>query len=263
MSVEETIEYILHNNCSVSRYGDGEIKLCCCTDISFQKASQKLSERLREPLTKCDESFLPCIVDCFKADSNMTDNAGFHWKKHMSKYRKSWYELTDNKIVYGNAFISRPYIQYKDKSDCGHVFSLMKMIWNQRDIVIVEGEQSRLGVGNDLFDNAKSIKRVLVPLKDAFDAYEKILDECGKISKDVLILIAAGPTATVLAFDLHNKGYQAVDIGHIDVEYEWYLNKSNEKLPIKNKYVNEAGDRNIVGECNDREYLSQIITKFV
>jgi hypothetical protein len=37
---------------------------------------------------------------------------------------------------------------------------------------------------------------------------------------DKLILIALGPTATVLAYDLAKKGYQAIDIGHLPSCYE-------------------------------------------
>ena len=37
-----------------------------------------------------------------------------------------------------------------------------------------------------------------------------------------LILLMLGPTAKVLGFQLSREGYQAIDIGHIDSEYEWY-----------------------------------------
>ena len=36
------------------------------------------------------------------------------------------------------------------------------------------------------------------------------------------VLIALGQTATVLAYDLSEAGLQAIDPGHVDVEYEWY-----------------------------------------
>ena len=55
------------------------------------------------------------------------------------------------------------------------------------------------------------------------------------MKKNKLILIALGPTATVLSYDLNKLGYQAIDIGHADIEYEWYLRKAKKKIPIKNK----------------------------
>ncbi len=40
---------------------------------------------------------------------------------------------------------------------------------------IIEGEKSRLGIGNDLFNNSKSIKRIICPIINAFNAYDKII----------------------------------------------------------------------------------------
>ena len=78
-----------------------------------------------------------------------------------------------------------------------------------------------LGVGNDLFGNAGSIQRILAPAENAFSKYPQILDACMEQPEDSLFLLALGPTATVLASDLCKAGRQAVDIGHVDLEYEW------------------------------------------
>ena len=74
-----------------------------------------------------------------------------------------------------------------------------------------------------MFSGAESIQRIIGPAENAFHAYDKILECCKDQAKDKLFLLALGPTATVLAYDLCKMGYQAVDIGHIDLEYEWFL----------------------------------------
>ena len=90
--------------------------------------------------------------------------------------------------------------------------------------------------------------------------YNKILNESLKLDKNKLILLALGPTATVLAFYLYKEGYHVVDVGHIDIEYEWYLRNGTTKIKIQNKYVNEANDGNKnIQNINDKEYLNQII----
>ena len=55
-----------------------------------------------------------------------------------------------------------------------------------------------------------------------------------------MILLALGPTSTVLTYDLYKLGYQVIDVGHIDIEYEWFLRKAKKRIQIDNKYVNEA-----------------------
>ena len=67
-----------------------------------------------------------------------------------------------------------------------------------------------------------------------------MLQEACKIEKGALLLLALGPCASALALDLHKRGYQAIDIGHIDVEYEWFRMGTTKKMPIKYKFVNEA-----------------------
>ena len=51
-----------------------------------------------------------------------------------------------------------------------------------------------------------------------------------------------GPTATVLAYDLSRAGYQAIDIGHLDLEYEWFLRGEGVRVEVPGKYNNELPD---------------------
>ena len=84
------------------------------------------------------------------------------------------------------------------------------------------------------------MKRILCPAKDAFERYVDIMCAARKYGSNKLILVALGQTATVLSYDLAKLGYWAIDIGHVDIEYEWFLRGAKDKLPIAGKYVNEA-----------------------
>ena len=68
-----------------------------------------------------------------------------------------------------------------------------------------------------------------------------------------------GPTATVLAYDLSMHGIQALDIGHIDIEYEWYLKKDRTHQRIDGKYVSEAVGGDIVTNLECPDYDNQIV----
>ena len=137
-------------------------------------------------------------------------------------------------------------------------------MWEEENILIVEGEYSRLGVGNDLFDNASSIERIICPSENAYEKYDKILYDTIKYGKNKLILLALGPTATVLAYDLYKAGFRAIDIGHVDIEYEWFLRKATEKIKIETKYVTEVkGGENDIQDINDEKYEKEIVSKIV
>ena len=86
-------------------------------------------------------------------------------------------------------------------------------------------EWEKYEMGNDLLSNAKSIRRIICPAENAYNVLDKIKNSIHKnIEKDTLIVSALGPTASILAAQLCDEGYQFVDIGHVDVEYMWFLN---------------------------------------
>ena len=170
--------------------------------------------------------------------------------------------LLNKEKLYYSTQISRFYIDYIDNSGVIEYIKKLKRIWEQKDILIIEGQYSRLGIGNDLFNNTKSIKRIICPSKNAFNVYDKILDEALKIDKKILILIALGPTATILSYDLYKAGYHVIDIGHVDIEYEWFLRKAKSKIKIDRKFVNEVKEgRTEIMEIKDKHYFNQIIAK--
>lgn len=267
LDCNETIDKIINNRCSVSRFGDGEFKLLIqSTDLKFQKISDKLSKRLEEVLTSNSEDLMICIPKVFSnkdLESRIEESAQF-WKKHVAMHRLDWYKYLNMKKTYYNASFTRNYIALKNKSNSENYFNKVKRVWDKRDVIIVEGKFSRIGVGNDLFNNALSIERILAPHENAFERYEEILFNVRKQSKEKLILIALGPTATILAYDLNKLGYQAIDIGHLDVEFEWFLKKATTKIRLKNKYVIEANSRiERDDDFKDIKYENEVLVEIV
>ena len=263
MTSEETVRYILENNCSITRFGDAEIKVAYGNNVIYQVSSSLIQNRLQEVLGSDESNLLVCLPAVFnkKQLSILDEDTVSFWKKHLSRFRKYWYrELKPGKI-YGNAFISRHYMNLKDKkTGSAEYFELVKKIWENKDVIIVEGEKSRLGMGNNLFDGAKSVRRILGPSTQGFSKYDELLKETESHGKDALYILALGPSASIMAYDLAKKGFHAIDMGNIDTEYEWFLAGATEKQPVRNKLVYEAM-RGTVGEADDPEYLSQIIAK--
>ena len=236
-SPEETLEEIIRNNRSISRFGDGEFNLILGQEIGFQEVNKILIKKLKEVLKSNEKGlligiFLPYNDDYLKPYINVTKEYLINWIESR-KFELS--ELIDINRKYYSSFITRFYIDSQDKSKVPDYIKKLKQIWEKKDILIIEGEKSRLGIGNDLFNNSKSIKRILCPAENAFNVYDKIINQAKKIDKSNLILLALGPTSTVLAYDLFKLGYQVIDIGHIDIEYEWFLRNATKRIPIDNK----------------------------
>ena len=262
--ISDTIEEIVTQKRSLARFGDGEFFIALgYSELGYQQLDSALSERLKEILVSKDENVLISLPNTFGCLDEYTDVAIRYWRDLLPKTRTNMYELLDFDKRYHNTAITRPYKEYRDKSDTGAKYVDLKRIWGNQDVFLVEGSLSRLGVGNDLFSNVRSLKRLLGPGKSAFSRYAELIALIiEKSNKDELILLALGPTATVLAYDLAQMGYWAVDIGNVDLDYTWFLNQDENYSPIDNKYVwflDNGGEA--ISEINDEEYNAEIIHK--
>lgn len=257
---DETLNKIINEKCSVSRFGDGEFSLIYGESLKFQPYNNDISNRLKEILKSNEKNHIVCIPNVFGEIEWATEKSKKYWQKYLGLNRSKIYRLLYNGKCYYDTQVTRLYIDLKEKDKVKKRFEKIKLLWKDRDIVIVEGEKSRLGIGNNLFEDSKTIERIICPSINAYSKYEDIFNEVLKQSKSKVILIALGPTATVLAYDLSKAGYQAIDIGHIDIEYEWFLSGVKEKCPVKNKYIGEINGGDIVSETSDNQYFNQIIT---
>lgn len=265
-SIEDTIMIIIKERKSVSRFGDGEFKwMIGVPQTSFEEQSEELSKRLIEVIQSNEENHIICIAQALGGLENISKRATTYWEEMLGQCGRKIMKYLDTQRIYYNANITRFYLNDINKDRVKIRFELLKKIWDKRDVIIVEGKYSRLGVGNDLFDNTGSIRRILAPEKNAFSKYNDIFN-CVKrwYKKDDLVLVALGPTATVLAYDLAKEKIQTVDIGHVDVEYEWFLKGANNKVALPGKSVNEAVDdrsKERIEEHIWKKYCSQIVEK--
>ena len=261
---EETLDKLINENCSISRLGDGEFDLIWGIDIQYQNVNDKLVKKLREILESNEDKLLIGINNAFDLDyiNKYNDFAKNYWKGWLKDNKYRVLKLLSKKKQYYSALISRFYIDYEDKSSVSEYVEKLKKLWDKKDVLVVEGEFSRLGVGNDLFNSTNSIQRIICPSENAFDEYDEILKKILEYGKNKLILLALGPTATVLAYDLYKADYRAIDIGHVDIEYEWFLRQATEKIKIETKYVNETKDgHDNIKDVHDQKYEREFIVK--
>lgn len=266
MSRFETLDYVVKNKCSIVRFGDGEMMLAAGNDVGFQIDSEELIKRMQKSMKEISN---PDILVCFPdflvnslQKEKIFDNTFWRYR-HFGEYRKFWEQLINHSYVYGSASVSRPYMVFKDSSQIGDYYEKMKKIWEDCDIIICEGEKSRLGVGNDLFDSAKSIKRILCPQSQCYDKYDDILNEIKKYSTNHLILLSIGPSASIMPRDLVPLGYRALDIGNIDTEYEWFRAGTRERIAVDSKFFYEAQNSSDVDCVKDKRYFEQIVAKIL
>lgn len=259
----ETLHYIIDNKVSIARYGDGELMQMWFGNEGFQKRNKELKKGLIEVANSHDDGFLVCIPHQLVTYDGLKPDSVKWFKKQLLWTRPLWnYYVKDKNRIYGDSFISRPWMSFLDVDKAEESFSLLKKLWTGKDIVIIEGDKTRCGCNNDLLDDASSIERIICPAEDAFSVIDKIYEEAVKLDKSKVFLLALGPTASILAYRLFKAGYTAYDLGHMDIEYEWFKLRSDGKVVIPGKYVNEAGgSKTFTDVDNLGDYEKQIIAR--
>ncbi|USS90338.1 GT-D fold domain-containing glycosyltransferase [Fructilactobacillus carniphilus] len=241
--IEETIDAVADKNISISRFGDGEFKWIHMTEQnSYEIESPKLSKRLLEVLNSTDPMVRICLPQAFRDPKILT--ATKYWEREMGKYGSKWSNDPNPEHYYLNTSVTRPYMDLIDKSVATYVFNRFKKHLQDKNVLMIEGDQTNFGKENDLLSNSRKITRLICPSKNAFENYNRILEDA-KVriyEKQIdIVLVALGPTATILAYDLTRlTGKQVLDVGHMDIEYSWYLNGDTKRVPVKGKAVNEV-----------------------
>lgn len=224
---------MIKSGASLARFGDAEFDIAMQRNKEdpYQRPSDELSRRLLEILKRPSDKNLIVCIPPFNAlhnnIANFRDGLSF-WQWY---WRERWDTLSPlfTNHEYGNSFFSRDAVFYELGIDD------LTSIWRNRNVCFVVPENGRFENDERIFGNIKSKTEIHVPATSAFDDYDRILSECMQQPADTLFFIAAGPTATVLAYDLSNAGYQALDMGHFTNCYRQYLGeaKQPEAYPMK------------------------------
>ena len=256
---EELIEKITKEHKSFIRFGDGEFEIMRGNERApFQRVEAGLSQRLRDIILSQDENILIGIADNYGQLDQYTAETAQGIREYMTEETRAFHlSVLNLDRTYYNAYVFKTYMPYKDKAAAEGRVALIKKVWNDRDIVIIEGDKTRTGYGNDLFDNARTVRRILCPTFNAYEKYDEILSCCRRVDKSCMILVVLGPAGKLLSYDLAQDGYQAVDIGQIDMDYDWYLSGAEIKVPNKNKYVSQLPPM-VIYDIEDDAYKNQI-----
>lgn len=266
-SNEETLRLIIEEKKSLARFGDGEFSIVFkIPRQKFQRIDERLANRIWEVINSEHSDLIIAIAEQYGNLERFNDQGALGIRLYMTEEtRRQHQQILPADKVYSDAYVTRPYVLYKDvfTEEPQKRFNALKEIWRKKKIMIVEGAQTRLGVGNDLFDDSASLKRIVGPATSSFDRYDDILEECKKHADAVdLFLLAIGPSSGVLAYDLTKEGIQAVDVGHIDLEYEWFLAGEGKRVSVPHKYNNEVIGGEVVEPLYDPSYEMSIVAKF-
>lgn len=192
---EDTTLDILLSGRSISRIGEGELRLVTGTGIKSQKYDSKLAYEMRQIMGEKSDAYV-CLPRLWPE----MPNYGFWLKFNRAEYAKH-YRLKE----YGSAFITRP--DMANHIDRQNYWKRISTVWTDHAVTLVShGMVLKM-------PEASNVKLIKAPAINAYSDIDKIEEEIGKPSGPIMLCL--GATATVLAARLSSKNLWALDLGHL------------------------------------------------
>ncbi len=226
LTMQETVQKLLTEDISFCRYGDGELDLIKRKDGVFQRYDAKLIARLKEILAARSDKLLVGINYYFyHLPENMHLAQEVFYRCKTLQYRHELARYIDNDRVYGDSLISMPYHLYLN-FDCASYYDQVSKLWANQEIVMICGKTVFDKIEHNIFERAAHIEYIYGPRQNAFDSYDELLNKALATDPKKTKFLIMGPTATVLAHELSQRGHRAIDIGHLAKDYNsWKLQK--------------------------------------
>lgn len=186
---------------SLSRFGDGELRLALGGDAKSQARDPALRAQLLQILAGVRGRCLVCLP--------RHNGPKAHW---WAEYNRPKFTELYTMPLYGSAFVTRP--DSAPWIDVPEYWKRVTDLWNCRDVVLVRGKANSLTA--EQLDGAASVTEIIGPERDAFAQIDRLMTRTVEaVRPGGIVLLCLGATATVMAWRLAGLGLHAIDLGHI------------------------------------------------
>lgn len=224
LTTGETMRLLEKEKVSFLRYGDGEIAIMMGNSIPFQEFNPKLARRLRKILRTEIEGLKIGIPYYYTHPIKNLNPFVASFAKSLTTQRRFLRRNCNKDTVYIDTCITQVYQTY-EKYNFQQYYKHMQNLLKGREITLICGEGVLDRLEYKAYSVCKSVDFITAPSMNAFEKYDSLLRAALRTDKQKLVCIVLGPTAKVLAWDLHKRGYQAWDMGHYFKDYDAYMKK--------------------------------------
>lgn len=251
----ETLERAVKGNLSIARFGDGEMSFVfpgiVSRDLPFQKRDAALSQQLRAIFERDDPRVLTCYNNHYMQREEISIVLDFERsKKRYSSYR-SIHRLNDVGVLTGRAKLYRRwnrqlrarysvktlgeamcfflsiYDEAYQRGTIGMVLDAYRRLFEGRRVLIVAPERPLHGVSflelvkRKVIVSPSDVAFVEIPDRECFSHRRQILSSILAAREPDVVMLQAGPTATVLAFELATRhGITTYDVGSLNTSLD-------------------------------------------
>lgn len=219
LSPEATLNYIIDNDCSIIRLGDGEFGLMRGASVYFNNWHQKYDKRLSKKLLEVASSHDPRVLLCIPGDHlTKTKEEDPEEFKYWINSKILLHKLVRGGKVYGSSFAFYP----KINTDIN--YRKLQEYLSRKNVIIITSGLERFGniqLGNSthLIEAPKSNSWSSMPR--IHSQLEALIKDNGLEKNETLVMVSMGPAAKVLVYELTKEGFTAWDAGQFfDLAYK-------------------------------------------
>ncbi len=224
LSPEETFNYIIDNDSSIVRLGDGEFGLMRGASVYFNDWRQKFNKDLQRGLLEILSSKSSNMIICLPGD-HLTKTREELEKIGKGDEFKYWinskvllHKYVQKDRVYGSSFAFYPVI------NTGIDYRKLKEYFLKKNVIIITSSLERF---KDI-SLGKSTHLIEAPKSDGWDkiaeirtTFHELIKKNNYPPKEVLVMVSMGPAAKVFVYELAEEGYTAWDAGQFfDLAYK-------------------------------------------
>lgn len=210
LSFKETYDFIKNSNKSIIRIGDGEIALIMGKSIIYQDYNDNLRDELSHIISSYNENsnYLICIANTILQASNNKLKRLFNNLDIWMEVRIYFLANFPKKLYYGEGNITRL---------LGHYSINIENKLRESNIIFLANEEV---INQANFKKKNVIKIIPKTKRNSYFERDELMDQIYenliKFDKsDVVVILSCGPLAKVLAYNISELGYRALDLGYM------------------------------------------------
>lgn len=201
-------------------------------DIPFQKYNEELKNIMLEILKNNNKNLYVGInYNYFHSLDNLNTINKEFYLLYARKYRDFLFEYCNKNRQYIAAGFTQLYTLLVDYNYSDY-FKKIKLLFKDRELVIVAGHGVLDKLQFDIFELAKSREYIQAPNLHAFSEFDNLLNAALDFPSDKKTFVfILGPCSKALVYKLTQNGYMAWDVGHLAKDYDAYMRgiEKNEK----------------------------------
>lgn len=231
-SFDETIGLLASGKYSLIRFADGEFTCMAGGMKNIWAGSSKCDVIIKESLinitqSKSDKILIgittnpPGRITVNNSPMRGLNSIEYIYYKYIHKL-VNFFPL-ERKYVNSGLFLLYHY-GLNSREEIDHYYRTLTNIWDCKKVVFVCSLEGRFDPEDDLFNNVSEKNIVYCNSVNAHHNLDEIQKKCLEYPKEYLFILSCGFLAKILALNLSNCGYQAIDVGHLTFYKQSYLN---------------------------------------